>query len=419
MNKPRIILNICLSIFFISSCSEQDETSPTEPINSPPQEFDLINFENDNKEVSLTPNFSWNPSTDLDGDTVTYSLFLDKNESPTTTIAEEISSNNYSLDFNLDRCTRYYWKVRAGDKNSTTDSEIFSFETRSLNFVDPTANLDGQFPLRYRHSSAVYQNMMWIFGGSSGGGPFYSDVWSSSDGLNWEAVNQNAAFGNRNLHTTIAFNDKLWIIGGRNLGDLNDVWNSTDGLNWENLTQDNPFSSRNGHSSVVFKNKMWIIGGISNSNWMSDVLSSDDGQNWELVIENAAFQGRQNHTSVIYKNKIWVIGGRNGLDRFNDVWSSEDGETWTEINENAPFSKRSFHSCFTLDDKLWVLGGSTVDGWKNDVWYTTDGINWTEIDNSFEFPENSHQSVIFENKLYILGGLSSSSGVTSQILGFE
>jgi hypothetical protein len=64
------------------------------------------------------------------------------------------------------------------------------------------------------------------------------------------------------------------------------------------------------HSSVVFNNKMWILGG-SGAFYFNDVLSSDNGGDWEIVsgLNITPWSGRYSHTSVVFNDKIWVIGG--------------------------------------------------------------------------------------------------------------
>jgi hypothetical protein len=63
----------------------------------------------------------------------------------------------------------------------------------------------------------------------------------------------------------------MWVIGGRHgmdaLSDTNpffsDAWYSTEGVTWIQATAKAGFSPRWGHSSLVFNNKMWVIAGIS------------------------------------------------------------------------------------------------------------------------------------------------------------
>lgn len=95
-----------------------------------------------------------------------------------------------------------------------------------------------------------------------------NDVWSSADGVRWERAVARAPWSPRNHHAALEYDGRLWVLGGWGLagareGNLNDVWSSTDGVTWRPATGQAPWLPRNGHTSVVFQNRMWVIGGWS------------------------------------------------------------------------------------------------------------------------------------------------------------
>lgn len=60
-----------------------------------------------------------------------------------------------------------------------------------------------------------------------------NEVWNSGDGTNWTCVTHSAAFSSRGNHTSVAFNNSIWVIGGGENGNggssgpfLNDAWYS-------------------------------------------------------------------------------------------------------------------------------------------------------------------------------------------------
>jgi len=100
----------------------------------------------------------------------------------------------------------------------------------------------------------------------------------------------------------------MWVIAGNiyNPSNVNisDVWSSFDGVIW---TQTNPsiFGVGNGadldHTSVVFNNKIWILGGC---NWAiscptNAIYSSPDGITWTQSISGPVWNSRQNHQAVV------------------------------------------------------------------------------------------------------------------------
>lgn len=195
----------------------------------------------------------------------------------------------------------------------------------------------------------VFNNKLWVIGGS-GNGFLYGDVWSSSDGINWTQVLVNAPWGHRGLTNPIVFNNKLWILGGWNdpLGPItvsNDIWSSPDGITWTQVNVNAPWAPRAAHSSVVFNGKIWVMGGRDFSlTYLNDIWSSPDGINWTQATGNASWSPRFGHTSLVFNGKIYVLGGNDStIGIKNDVWSSLDGMTWTQVTSSAPWAARYFH----------------------------------------------------------------------------
>ena len=120
----------------------------------------------------------------------------------------------------------------------------------------------------------------------------------------------------------------------------------SDGSTWVQATGDAAWSGRNEHTSVVFDNKLWVLGGYS-SGYKNDVWYSEDGVTWTQATSDAGWSGRDNYTSVVFDDKLWVIGG----DPKDDVWYSEDGENWTLATSSAGWSTRNRHSSVIFDNK--------------------------------------------------------------------
>jgi hypothetical protein len=231
----------------------------------------------------------------------------------------------------------------------------------------------------------------------------------------WTLSTSNAGWGARWLHSTVEFDNKIWIIGGATIGyePKNDVWYSNDGTNWTQATSSAAWEARTAHTSVVHNNKMWIIGGglSKTAPYRNDVWYSSDGVNWTQAISSAPWSARRGHTSVVFHDKIWVIGGSVSPDwcKVNDVWYSGDGVNWTQATGSAQWCARSGLRSVVFNDKIWVIGGNGPDQWDapnhNDVWYSSDGINWTQATSSAPFEaRSSHSSVIFDNKIWVIGG---------------
>jgi hypothetical protein len=212
--------------------------------------------------------------------------------------------------------------------------------TNGKTWTQVRANGDaGGFDNRGWHTSVVFNKKMWVIGGfviATSGDVFrLNDVWSSTDGKTWieETKDSSAKFSTRNGHETVVFDDdgggeKMWVIGGNesNGNNKNDVWSSTDGKTWTLVKPNNSegFSGRNGHTSVVFDDKMWVIGGSNGGEIKGDVWSSTNGVTWNEETASALFLNRYQHTSEVFDNKVLLIGGSNTSTTSsvnNDVWS--------------------------------------------------------------------------------------------------
>jgi hypothetical protein len=82
------------------------------------------------KNVKTTVILSW-IGGDEDGDDVTYDVYLDINDPPTTKVSANQSFEFYDPDPDLEFDTKYYWQIIAwDDKGATTSGPIWSFTTR-------------------------------------------------------------------------------------------------------------------------------------------------------------------------------------------------------------------------------------------------------------------------------------------------
>ena len=187
--------------------------------------------------------------------------------------------------------------------------------------------------------------------------------------MTWTQATDSAQWSARYYHTSVVFDNKMWVIGGYDGGLRNDVWYSTNGVNWTQATANAQWSGRYYHTSVVFDNKMWVMGGYGPS-YRNDVWYSSDGVNWTQATANAGWSARCFHTSVVFDNKMWVMGGWDASGFRNDVWYSSDGINWTHATANAFWSARSCHTLVVFDNKMWVMGGLDASGYRNDVWYS-------------------------------------------------
>jgi hypothetical protein len=229
----------------------------------------------------------------------------------------------------------------------------------------------------WKHSdlpmTLAFGGRMWLMGGWFNGRlPGHSasnEVWSSSDGANWTEVTSHAGWTPRLAAGAVVFKGKMWILGGTEnyyFGDdaslKNDVWSSSDGKNWECVTPHAGWHPRGYLQAVAHDGKIWVMGGgnyVPRYRALNDVWSSPDGIHWTQETAAAPWHPRLWFSAAAYRDCLWVLGGwsNNPSENWGDVWYSRDGRTWHPLKSNRIWKARHEESVFVFQDKLWVAGG--------------------------------------------------------------
>ena len=336
----------------------------------------------------------------------------------------------------------------------------------------------------YSGNSVVYNNKIWIIDNNHFNGKL--SIWDSTNGADWHQVTSNTAFPTRLGRSAVVFDGKMWVLGGKDQGIIdhqNDVWYSTNGADWHLVTTNAAWSKRHNHTTLVFDGKMWVLGGEDiTRKYQNDVYYSSNGADWSRLTAESSWEARRFYSSVVFDNKIWVLGGRvssrkNDIhfayatgdylsasstgtilggersttiditlldddileltDESFDIIISQpinatidaisgdnqatasilaDTASWSEATSDAGWEARSSHSSVVFKDKIWVLGGSSSGSNTSDVWYSSNGINWARATTNASWEARSSQSsVVFDDEIWVLGNSnwwSSQNGVT-------
>ena len=217
-------------------------------------------------------------------------------------------------------------------------------------------------------------------GGFSTGGRS-QEVWSSSDGISWSQItpfSSDRIFTSRADHAAVVYNNKIYVVGGSDGTMLNDVWSSSDGVDWtKETTSGNIFTPRQAHTLTVFNGQMVLVAGADLDGdqllrQRNDIWTSTNGTTWtEVSVSGNLFVERWIHGAIVHDGLLWVIGGDDDSgNRFNDVWTSPDGATWTQQNSSPIFDVRDQFGLFVLNGSVWVSGGSNNGGILTDIWKT-------------------------------------------------
>ncbi|MFO7736307.1 MAG: DUF1554 domain-containing protein [bacterium] len=159
------------------------------------------------------------------------------------------------------------WVIGATDPgnsnvHSSTDGITWTLETDSPAFGS-------------RGSARIldYDGKMWLIGGY----PSKSDDWVyyTEDGINWTKVDHetNIYTPETFSHDAIVYKSEMWFFGGHDTNWYSDIiYHSKDGVSWEKVTGENLFTPRSGATVEIFNDKVWIIGGRDGSGILDDVV---------------------------------------------------------------------------------------------------------------------------------------------------
>ncbi|MCX6744492.1 MAG: hypothetical protein NTX82_03140, partial [Candidatus Parcubacteria bacterium] len=286
-----------------------------------------------------------------------------------------------------------------------------------------------------------FNNKLWLIGGiknnvltnevfSSVDGQNWICEWGNSVSCNHPAPGWSARWGNK----LVVYNNNIWLIGGcvsydstfsncAAINRKNDVW-SFDGNTWLLKTASANFSSRFEMAVAEYDNKMWVLGGRDNNN-LNDVWYSTDGISWTSA-PMANWPGRYSLNAVNYDNgsgnRLWVIGGRDNVGSKTDVWAANNPlaiDNWQQITSNGGWGSRYGYNFINYDERLIILGGCDISGvfngicdsssYLNDIWWSIDGENWAQIIPTQAWPARFLASAgIFNNHIYIRAGQAAS-----------
>lgn len=251
-------------------------------------------------------------------------------------------------------------------------------------------------------------------------------------GDQWTTVTTAAPWGRRMGHSTLVYDNKMWVLGGITTTHKNDVWSTADGYWWKMATPGASWMHRREAASLVFNNRMWIMGGAGGRGYLNDVHSSADGSNWTTATADAGWEPRSGAAAVSFKGKMWILGGIQTGALFppippvpptiiaykNDIYSSNDGTQWTTVTLAAPWPARAHHSVVVFRNELWLLGGGTRGDFQ-DVWHSPDGIHWTEAPMPPWPARNQHAALVHDNRIWVMGGVQNRSNLLGAVQQFN
>lgn len=254
-------------------------------------------------------------------------------------------------------------------------------------------------PFAVANRIAEFQGKLWVVKNRR--------VYSSVNGINWQLQLENAPWEDRELPGFLPFRDKLWYFGGAKAHQsinpgYRDIWSSSDGTNWELVTNQADWPGRAWFTSAVFDNKMWILGGWDY--WQQDdtnnVWYSEDGVHWKELKSSSIWSSRHASYKWVARGALWISSGYSTLHYglFNDVWKLDSLATYTTntyyLKNQKPVADMSswgnnpdgtgfYPKGFSFDNQKFIISNNR-DVIIHTYWEVTGSGSGVEVGNAID-----------------------------------
>jgi hypothetical protein len=245
-----------------------------------------------------------------------------------------------------------------------------------------------------------------VFDGYLYSGSWDGQIWRSADGLIWTDVITDA-FGdiNNGIARFAVFSNTLYASTWNGTTGT-EIWRSSNGTSWAQFGSDGLQDNANNGSAIaseVFNGYLyWGIG-----NWATGAqLWRTDGLTLTAVITDGF--GSVDNAAI---SSLAAFGGYLYAGLYNEqgveVWRSPDGTTWTSVASGGfgnPETK-SENSLEVFDGQLYLVARNDSTGLE--VWRSADGLQWEQVgvagfgdvNNQWSYWDNA--VTVFQSKLYV------------------
>eukprot|EP01130_Rhizamoeba_saxonica_P007493 TRINITY_DN3031_c2_g1_i3.p1 TRINITY_DN3031_c2_g1~~TRINITY_DN3031_c2_g1_i3.p1 ORF type:complete len:441 (-),score=87.87 TRINITY_DN3031_c2_g1_i3:47-1369(-) len=242
----------------------------------------------------------------------------------------------------------------------------------------------------------------------------------------------------RFFHGAVIYKKMMYIFGGKNNGFLNDFWqyNFAD-KEWSEVSVNSGRlpSGRYGHTMVVHRNSLYVYGGYDVLGYHSDEIFEYrfDLRNWYKVetfsvsIEPQLYLERTHHTAVVYNDSMYIYGGE-GENKENSMYYNDllrycfETRTWTRVY--IPGFKprpRWGHTSVIFDGKMYILGGKdSVVSFKDIYRYSFEAQSWKKKEVGDQFtPRFFHSATILNNSMLVFAGCNMHTYLYNELFDYK
>lgn len=245
-------------------------------------------------------------------------------------------------------------------------NDVYVLDTVNFRWTKPKIQGDRVPSKRRAHTSCLYKNGIYVFGGGDGVRAL-NDIWrldvSDLSKMSWKLISspsestatsspqsagKTATAGNNATTTTPGAASAIGVGSGKDLRP----------------------KARGYHTANIVDGKLIIFGGSDGGECFNDVWVYDiETHVWKAAPVSGTFR-RLSHTATIVGSYLFVIGGHDGNEYSNDVLLLNLVQmTWDKRKVyGLPPSGRGYHGTVLHDSRLLTIGGFDGGEVFGDVW---------------------------------------------------
>ena len=237
----------------------------------------------------------------------------------------------------------------------------------------------------------------------------------------WSTINATGNPSERHENGFVAYNGKLYLIGGRSPKPVQIY--DPDTNSWSDGAS--PGFQMHHFQAVVYNDLIYVIGAYTGvccdgESGISHVWTYNPQTNqWNQSHEIPSNRRRGSTGAVVHNNKIYIIGGIEGghgsaatpYDWF-DEYDPATGE-W-RVMPNAPRVRDHFHAVL-YNNKIYLTGGrdtsdpSFVNKTISEIDVYDFGTgNWSTLSTTLPTPRGGTSSILYRGEILVIGGESNS-----------
>eukprot|EP01006_Ploeotia_vitrea_P017347 TRINITY_DN48456_c0_g1_i1.p1 TRINITY_DN48456_c0_g1~~TRINITY_DN48456_c0_g1_i1.p1 ORF type:complete len:994 (+),score=139.24 TRINITY_DN48456_c0_g1_i1:170-2983(+) len=251
---------------------------------------------------------------------------------------------------------------RTGYFSWVDEAWVLDPSTRQLNKLAPSGEALQQ---RGRHSASLHGSKIYIYGGENRN-VMYDDLLVydiESNSFSKVTPASSVSPGVRVGHSTVVYKNHLYLFGGHDSHNAyhSEVYQfSFESQTWSTVGAQSMTEIRAGHSTTLIGNNVWIFGGHDSQNKLNSVAVFNlETREWQdTAITGSIPSPRQGHCAALNEKNsgIYLFGGAEGyFSMYNDVYVLHTDPKYFVSVQKLPAPPRHSRSTSSSSDSSKML----------------------------------------------------------------